>query len=155
MTKHILALDIGTQSTRAALVAVGGRIVRIEQIRHEVDSPEPGWAQQQPDASLGSVAATPVKRKLMKSLGVRNQRVRSYASGWRSLHHRTFRPIHAGLTGLPDRAASCCSSWARRTSEHCGSHRLSHQSCTQGVVVSPRWSTPTGPCICPQVETAA
>ncbi len=50
MTKHILALDIGTQSTRAAIVAAGGGIVRIAQIRHEVDSPEPGWAQQQPDA---------------------------------------------------------------------------------------------------------
>ncbi len=50
MPKHILALDIGTQSSRAALVAAGGDILRIEQIRHEVDSPHPGWAQQQPDA---------------------------------------------------------------------------------------------------------
>jgi xylulokinase len=50
MNKNILALDIGTQSTRAALVSPGGDILRIEQIRHEVDSPQPGWAQQQPDA---------------------------------------------------------------------------------------------------------
>jgi sugar (pentulose or hexulose) kinase len=44
MTEHILALDVGTQSTRAALVAPDGTIVRIEQIAHEVDSPHPGWA---------------------------------------------------------------------------------------------------------------
>ena len=50
MTKHILALDVGTQSTRAALVTQDGKIVRIEQIAHEVDSPQPGWAQQRPNA---------------------------------------------------------------------------------------------------------
>ncbi len=50
MPKHILALDIGTQSARAALVAAGGDILRIEQVPHEVQSPHPGWAQQQPDA---------------------------------------------------------------------------------------------------------
>ncbi len=50
MNKTILALDIGTQSTRAALVSPRGEILRIEQIAHEVDSPHAGWAQQQPDA---------------------------------------------------------------------------------------------------------
>jgi len=50
MTKHILALDIGTQSTRAAVVAVDGEIRGITQIEHEVDSPKPGWAQQRPDS---------------------------------------------------------------------------------------------------------
>ncbi len=49
MSKYILALDIGTQSARAALIDVDGTILRIEQIKHEVDSPEPGWAQQRPD----------------------------------------------------------------------------------------------------------
>jgi len=44
--KYILALDIGTQSVRAAIVDVDGKILGIEQIKHEVDSPHPGWAQQ-------------------------------------------------------------------------------------------------------------
>lgn len=50
MADCILALDIGTQSTRAALVAADGEILTAQQVPHEVDSPRPGWAQQRPDA---------------------------------------------------------------------------------------------------------
>ncbi|MBN2473953.1 MAG: hypothetical protein JXB62_05065 [Pirellulales bacterium] len=50
MTKNILALDVGTQSVRAAVVTHGGEILGIEQIKHDVDSPQPGWAQQRPDS---------------------------------------------------------------------------------------------------------
>ena len=50
VTKAVLSLDIGTQSTRAAVVTADGRIVGIAQIQHEVDSPKPGWAQQRPDS---------------------------------------------------------------------------------------------------------
>jgi len=50
MSKNILALDIGTQSARAAVVTQDGEILGIAQTKHEVDSPQPGWAQQQPEA---------------------------------------------------------------------------------------------------------
>ncbi len=50
MSKNILAIDIGTQSARAAVVTQDGDILGIEQIPHEVDSPHPGWAQQKPNA---------------------------------------------------------------------------------------------------------
>ncbi len=50
MTRNILALDIGTQSTRAALVTPDGDILGVAQIKHEVDSPRPGWAQQRADS---------------------------------------------------------------------------------------------------------
>ena len=50
MSKNLLALDIGTQSTRAGIVTQDGRILGIAQIQHEVDSPHPGWAQQRPEA---------------------------------------------------------------------------------------------------------
>ncbi len=49
MADRLLALDIGTQSTRAAVVAVDGAILGIAQLKHEVESPSPGWAQQDPD----------------------------------------------------------------------------------------------------------
>ena len=48
--KHIIALDIGTQSVRAAVVQTNGTILGIEQIKHEVDSPHTNWAQQNPDS---------------------------------------------------------------------------------------------------------
>ena len=49
MTKEdIVTIDVGTQSTRAAVVTSGGEILGIAQIPHETDSPQPGWAQQRP-----------------------------------------------------------------------------------------------------------
>jgi len=50
MSKNILALDVGTQSVRAAVLTVDGDILGIGQIKHDVDSPQPGWAQQRPDS---------------------------------------------------------------------------------------------------------
>jgi len=50
MAASILAIDIGTQSTRAAIVAEDGTILGIEQTLYDVDSPKPGWAQQRADA---------------------------------------------------------------------------------------------------------
>jgi len=49
MPDNILALDIGTQSARASVLSVDGTILGIAQVKHEVDSPHPGWAQQRPD----------------------------------------------------------------------------------------------------------
>jgi xylulokinase len=50
MKKHIIALDIGTQSVRAALIDVSGEILGLEQIKQEVDTPHPNWAQQRPES---------------------------------------------------------------------------------------------------------
>ena len=50
MSKNIIALDIGTQSVRAAVVDADGTIRGIAQVKHDVDSPQPGWAQQNPDS---------------------------------------------------------------------------------------------------------
>ena len=47
--QYILAIDLGTQSVRAALLTTDAEIVGIEQHSQEVHSPNPGWAQQKPD----------------------------------------------------------------------------------------------------------
>lgn len=47
---YLLTIDIGTQSTRAALLTTEWNIAAVEQVMHEVDSPHVGWAQQRPDA---------------------------------------------------------------------------------------------------------
>ncbi|MFX0072008.1 MAG: FGGY-family carbohydrate kinase [Candidatus Hermodarchaeota archaeon] len=46
---NILAIDLGTQSIRAALVSKEGEILEVSQLEQEVDSPEVGWAQQKPE----------------------------------------------------------------------------------------------------------
>lgn len=48
-TQTIIAIDVGTQSTRAAVVTADGEILGISQILHDTDSPHAGWAQQQPE----------------------------------------------------------------------------------------------------------
>ena len=45
----IIAIDVGTQSTRSAVVTASGEILGIAQLLHDTDSPHPGWAQQRPD----------------------------------------------------------------------------------------------------------
>jgi sugar (pentulose or hexulose) kinase len=49
MSENLLAIDVGTQSVRAAVVTAAGRILGIGQCKHEVDTPHPNWAQQRPD----------------------------------------------------------------------------------------------------------
>ena len=49
MTGNIIAIDIGTQSSRASVVTQDGAILGIHQIAHDLDSPHPNWAQQNPD----------------------------------------------------------------------------------------------------------
>jgi xylulokinase len=45
---NILAIDLGTQSIRAAIVNKDGKILAVTQLQQEVFSPFPGWAQQKP-----------------------------------------------------------------------------------------------------------
>jgi xylulokinase len=48
MSNTVLAIDLGTQSTRAAVVTAAGAIRDIVQIPHETHCPQPGWMQQRP-----------------------------------------------------------------------------------------------------------
>ncbi len=50
MSKNIIAIDVGTQSSRASVVTADGEILGIRQIAHTLDSPHPSWAQQNPDS---------------------------------------------------------------------------------------------------------
>jgi xylulokinase len=58
---RVVAVDIGTQSTRAALVDIHGRIHDIASSPIDLYSPRPGWAEQDPDqwweTTVANVAA--------------------------------------------------------------------------------------------------
>lgn len=45
---YFLAIDVGTQNIRAAIVDSKGIVNEVAQIEQEVKSPHPGWAEQQP-----------------------------------------------------------------------------------------------------------
>jgi xylulokinase len=65
---YILAIDLGTQSIRAALVGKDGKIAGIAQLPHEVKSPHVGWAQQRPDGWWESAACA--IRDVVKKTGI-------------------------------------------------------------------------------------
>ena len=47
--EYVVAVDIGTQSTRAALVDVGGRVHDLASSPIDLFAPRPGWAEQDPE----------------------------------------------------------------------------------------------------------
>ena len=49
MTQYVVAIDVGTQSTRAALVDVEGIIHDVASSPIELYAPRPGWAEQDPE----------------------------------------------------------------------------------------------------------
>ena len=57
MTAHVIGVDIGTQSTKAVLVAAGGRLVAQAARAYQVDTPRPLWAEQWPKVWLEAVLA--------------------------------------------------------------------------------------------------
>src|SRR5438034_6641696 len=46
---HVLAIDVGTQSTRAALVDPAGRVRDRESAALPLSTPRPGWSEQAPE----------------------------------------------------------------------------------------------------------
>lgn len=96
----VVAVDIGTESTRAALVSTEGEIRRLVARTHGVETPRPGWAQQDPElwwsaaaeciskvvggSSPGEVEAVAVAGQMHGTVLVdaRGQLVANYALLW-------------------------------------------------------------------------
>ena len=57
MKPVLLAVDLGTESVRAALVSTGGRIVRSARRDYPMHTPQPGWAEQDPTQWWDATAA--------------------------------------------------------------------------------------------------
>ena len=46
--RYLMGIDIGTQSTRAALIDLNGRLVASASAPQAMHTPRPGWAEQDP-----------------------------------------------------------------------------------------------------------
>ena len=53
----LMGIDIGTQSTRVALLDFEGRVVASSSTLQEMEAPEPGWGEQDPDLWWHNVVA--------------------------------------------------------------------------------------------------
>src|SRR5262245_28919239 len=93
---HVLAIDVGTQSARAALVDQAGRISDSQAAAISLHTPRPGWAEQAPDdwwrSTVRNVAA----------LLERNRDVAVEAVGVGAQMHGVV-PVDAGGRPLLDR----------------------------------------------------
>ena len=53
--RHVIGVDIGTQSTKAVLVSSEARIVAQHSESYQVETPHPMWAQQWPQVWMDAV----------------------------------------------------------------------------------------------------
>ena len=60
----VLGIDIGSTTSKAALVALDGRVVALEEVAHTISRPRPGWAEQDPDAVWWADVVTLCRRLL-------------------------------------------------------------------------------------------
>ena len=70
-TQLLMGIDIGTQSTRAALLDLNGRVVASASTSQEMHTPRPGWAEQDPQVWWESTVAN--CRQVIAQAGVSPQ----------------------------------------------------------------------------------
>ena len=67
----VLGIDIGSTTSKAALVSLEGRTVALEEVAHEISRPRPGWAEQDADAVWWADVVTLCRRLLPPAGGGR------------------------------------------------------------------------------------
>ena len=53
----LMGIDIGTQSTRAALLDLEGHVIASASTSQDMETPRPGWAQQDPQVWWNSTVS--------------------------------------------------------------------------------------------------
>lgn len=97
MADCLLAIDVGTQSSRAALVDFSGKIIASSAKDYDLDSPAPGWAQQ--DARMWWQATIQNIRKVLSDSGRPANRIAAVAACGQM--HATIPLDKAGEVLLP------------------------------------------------------
>ena len=97
MADCFLAIDVGTQSSRAALVDFSGKIIASSAQGYDLDSPAPGWAQQ--DARMWWQVTIQNIRKVLSDSGIAPGRIAAIAACGQM--HATIPLDKAGEVLLP------------------------------------------------------
>jgi xylulokinase len=64
---YLLGVDVGTQSSKGALVTVDGRVVAFHAVEHDVCRPHPGWAEHDADEVWWGDVVTIIRELLRQS----------------------------------------------------------------------------------------
>ncbi|MCC7337219.1 MAG: glycerol kinase GlpK [Pirellulaceae bacterium] len=119
MSSFILALDQGTTSSRALVLANDGTIVAVAQKEFTQFFPQPGWVEHDPEeiwsSQLAVAKAALKKAKINASqiaaIGITNQRETTML--W---NRRTGKPLHRAIVWQDRRTADICKSLAKSKS---------------------------------------
>lgn len=111
MTSCVLALDQGTTSSRAVVIAHSGDILAVSQKEYEQIFPRPGWVEHNPDeiwTTQLSVAGSALRKagksaKDVAAIGITNQRETTIL--W---DRRTGRPIFNAIVWQDRRTSDIC-----------------------------------------------
>lgn len=71
--QFLMGIDIGTQSTRAALLDLEGRVIASASTPQEMQTPRPGWAQQDPQVWWDSTVSN-IQRAIQQS-GIKPEQI--------------------------------------------------------------------------------
>ncbi len=72
--KYLFGFDLGTQGAKALLVDLDGRVVATAYQEHTIQSPQPGWAEQDAESTWWKALAT-LSRRLLQESGIRSTQV--------------------------------------------------------------------------------
>ncbi len=119
MSSFILALDQGTTSSRALVLAADGTIMAVAQKEFTQYFPQPGWVEHDPEeiwSSQLSVAKAALKKakidaSQIAAIGITNQRETTML--W---NRRTGKPLHRAIVWQDRRTADICKSLAKSKS---------------------------------------
>ncbi len=117
MAPLILALDLGTSSSRAILWRGGGEVVARAQVPLGASFPRPGWVEQDPEEIWGTavtaarqaLAAAGVPAGRLAAVGLANQRETTLL--W---ERDTGRPLHPAIVWQDRRTAPLCAELRER-----------------------------------------
>jgi len=116
MTRHILALDQGTTSSRSVLVNEKGELISSAQRDFTQHYPKPGWVEHDPEAIWNSQLATArkcVRGKIIDAIGLTNQRETTVL--W---NRTTGKPIAPAIVWQDRRTAALCEDLRRNRKEN-------------------------------------
>lgn len=116
---HVIGVDIGTQSTKALLVDVHGRIAAQHSSAYQPDTPRPLWAEQWPSVWLDAVVACiagVMQRGGVPAGHVKSVCISSLYGGSGIPVDEHLQPLHPCLIWM-DRRAEAEVAWVRRTQD--------------------------------------
>jgi glycerol kinase len=116
MSRHILALDQGTTSSRALVFDRRGRVRGTAQQEFAQHFPQPGWVEHDPEdlwettrlTALGAMAQANLTARDLAAIGLTNQRETTLL--W---DRETGRPLHRAIVWQDRRTAAACAKLKR------------------------------------------